>query len=221
MTELFSIAIDGPSSSGKSTVAKLLSKKLGILHLNTGSMYRAVGLYFIRNNLDFYNEKIVNSNLDKINIEVKFENGAQADYLNGEYVTPFLRDNEVSVASSVVSQYGRVRNMAVALQQKVASQIPTVVEGRDITTVVLPDSKNKFFLNASLEERTKRRFKENTEKNIKTNYEELYEEMKQRDHRDSTRKESPLKIAKDATVIDSTLLSAEEVAEIIFKNLKK
>lgn len=217
----YSIAIDGPSSSGKSTVAKALAKKLGILHLNTGSMYRAVAYYFIKNGLDFNKEEVINANLDNINIEVKFEEGLQTDYLNGTLVTPFLRENEVSVGASVVSQFPKVRQMAVALQQKVAKQIPTIMEGRDITTVVLPDSKNKFFLTASLEERTKRRYRENQEKNIATDYEELYKEMKERDERDSTRKESPLKVAHDAIMIDSSLLSAEEVAEIIFKNLKK
>ncbi len=221
MNDIFSIAIDGPSSSGKSTVAKLLAKKLGILHLNTGSMYRAISLYFINRKLDYTNEDIINAHLDKIQIEVKFEDGAQADYLNGEYVTPFLRANEVSIGASVVSQFQRVRQMAVNLQQRVASQMSTIMEGRDITTVVLPESKNKFFLTASLEERTKRRYKENMEKNIKTDYQELFNEMKERDERDSTRKESPLKVASDAIVIDSSLLSSEEVANIIFKNLKR
>lgn len=220
MEKLFSIAIDGPSSSGKSTVAKLLAKKLNILHLNTGSMYRAVSYYFIKNKLDFNNEKTVNKHLDKINIEVKFENGEQADYLNGEYVTPYLRENQVSVGASVVSQFAAVREMAVALQQRVAKQIPTIMEGRDITTVVLADSKNKFFLTADVEERAKRRFKENLEKNIKTDYEVLLQELKQRDHRDSTRKTSPLVLAPDAMMIDSSHLSAQEVADIIFKNLK-
>lgn len=221
MEQIFSIAIDGPSSSGKSTVAKALAQKLGILHLNTGSMYRAISLYFIRKGLDYTNEDVVNAHLDNINIEVKFENGAQADYLNGENVSNHLRENEVSVGASVVSQFARVRQMAVSLQKKVASQISTIMEGRDITTVVLPDSKNKFFLTASLDERTKRRYKENIEKGIETNYEELYKEMKERDERDSNRKESPLKIAPDAIVIDSSLLNAQEVAEIIFKNLKR
>lgn len=221
MNDIFSIAIDGPSSSGKSTVAKLLAKKLGILHLNTGSMYRAISLYFINRKLDYTNEDIINAHLDKIQIEVKFEDGAQADYLNGEYVTPFLRANEVSIGASVVSQFQRVRQMAVNLQQRVASQMSTIMEGRDITTVVLPESKNKFFLTASLEERTKRRYKENMEKNIKTDYQELFNEIKERDERDSTRKESPLKVASDAIVIDSSLLSSEEVANIIFKNLKR
>lgn len=221
MKNIFSIAIDGPSSSGKSTVARILAEKLGILHLNTGSMYRAISLYFIKNNLNYNDEAVVNQYLKNIKIEVKFEKEKQADYLNDEYVTPFLRENEVSVAASVVSQFQKVRQMAVNLQQKVASQISTIMEGRDITTVVLPNSKNKFFLTASLEERTKRRYKENLKKNIEADFQALYAQIKERDERDSTRKESPLKIAPDAFVIDSSLITAEEVADIIFKNLKR
>jgi cytidylate kinase len=221
MKQNFSIAIDGPSSSGKSTVAKIIAEKLDILHLNTGSMYRAVSYYFIKNNLDFNNQDVVNQHIDKIEIDVKFENGEQADYLNNQYVTPYLRANEVSVGASVVSQFPRVRAMAVALQQRVASLIPTIMEGRDITTVVLPDSKNKFFITASVEERAKRRYKENIGKNIETDFDKLLVEMKQRDERDSTRKESPLKLAQDATFIDTTSLSVEEVAEVILKKIKR
>ncbi|MGI5842061.1 MAG: (d)CMP kinase [Christensenellales bacterium] len=220
MAEIFSIAIDGPSSSGKSTVASAVAKRLGILHVNTGSMYRAVAYYFIKNGLDYNNEKVVNAHLDDIHIEVKFEDGKQADYLNGEYVTPFLRANEVSVGSSVVSQFARVRHMTVEIQREVASHTSCIMEGRDITTVVLPNSKNKFFLTASAEERAKRRFKENLEKGIESNFEQLYKEVVERDQRDENRTVSPLRQAEDAVLIDATNLTVDEVIETVVKNLK-
>lgn len=221
MAEYVSIAIDGPSSSGKSTVADAVALKTGFLHLNTGSMYRTVAYYCLKNGIDYDNEELVESFLDKINIEIKYVDGHQADFLNGEFVTPFLRTNEISVASSVVSQYDKVRQMAVRIQRDVASKMNVIMEGRDIGTVVLPNSKNKFFLTATSEERTKRRYKENLEKGIPTDYETLLKEVKERDVRDTTRAHSPLKQAEDAIKIDSTNKTIDEVVEIIIKNLKK
>lgn len=221
MTEHFSIAIDGPSSAGKSSVADIVAKKLGILHLNTGSMYRAVAYYCLKNEIDYKNEQVVNEHLDKIKIEIKFIDGHQADFVNDEYVTPHLRTNEISVGASVVSQYDKVRKTAVAIQREVAERISVIMEGRDIGTVVLPESKNKFFLTATSEERTARRYKENMEKGIPTDYNVLLAEVKERDIRDTTRAHSPLKQAEDAIFIDSTNLSLDEVVDIIIKNLKR
>lgn len=220
MVKHYSIAIDGPSSSGKSTVADVVAEKLGILHLNTGSMYRAVAYYFLKNNLDYNNEVVVNQNIDKINIDIKFSDGHQQDYLNGELVTPYLRTNEISVASSVISQYDKVRQKAVFLQRNVAKNMNVIMEGRDIGTVVLPESENKFFLTATSEERTRRRYKENLEKGIPTDYNVLLQEVKERDLRDTTRAHSPLKQADDAVYIDSTNLSVSQVVDVIMKNLK-
>lgn len=220
MKENYSIAIDGPSSSGKSTVAKAISEKLGILHLNTGSMYRTVAYYFLKNNLDYNNEQVVNSHIDNIEIVVKYENGEQTDYLNGELVTPFLRSNEVSVGASIVSQFEKVREKAVAIQQDVAKNINVIMEGRDIGTVVLPNSEYKFFLTASAEERTNRRYKENIQKGIPTDYQTLLQEVKERDHRDTTRSHSPLKQADDAVFVDSTNMTINEVVDYIFSYIK-
>lgn len=220
MKEHFSIAIDGPSSSGKSTVAKAISEKLGILHLNTGSMYRAVAYFFIKNNLDYNDEQVVERHIDDIDIQVKYENGAQADYMNGEMVTPYLRENEVSVGASVVSQFGRVRDKAVAIQRAVAENLSVIMEGRDITTVVLPDAEYKFFLTASPEERTNRRYKENMEKGIPTDYETLLKEVKERDYRDTHREHSPLKQADDAVLVDSTNMKIQEVIDFMLSYIK-
>ena len=221
MTKQLTIAIDGPSSSGKSTVASIIGGKLGILHLNTGSMYRAVAYYFISKQLDYNNEQVVIEHLGNIAIDVKYNNGHQEDYLNGQLVTPFLRTNEVSVGASVVSQFGKVREMAVAIQQKVASQMSVIMEGRDIGTVVLPNATNKFFLTATAEERTNRRYKENLEKGIETDYEKLLLEVKERDFRDTTRAHSPLKQADDAVFVDSTNMSIEQVVETMLLKINK
>jgi cytidylate kinase len=221
MTQHITIAIDGPSSSGKSTVASMIAKKLGILHLNTGSMYRAVAYYFISQNLDYNDENVVNQHLPNIHIDVKYENGQQQDYLNEQLVTPFLRTNEVSVAASIVSQYGKVREMAVSIQRKVASQMSVIMEGRDIGTVVLPNATNKFFLTASAEERTNRRYKENLEKGIATDYNQLLIEVKERDLRDTTRAHSPLKQAPDAVFVDSTNMTIEQVVQTMMEHINK
>jgi cytidylate kinase len=221
MTQHITIAIDGPSSSGKSTVASMIAKKLGILHLNTGSMYRAVAYYFISSGLDYNDENVVNQHLPNIHIDVKHENGQQQDYLNNQLVTPFLRTNEVSVGASIVSQYGKVREMAVSIQRKVASQMSVIMEGRDIGTVVLPNATNKFFLTASAEERTNRRYKENLEKGIATDYNQLLIEVKERDLRDTTRAHSPLKQAPDAVFVDSTNMTIEQVVQTMMEHINK
>lgn len=221
MTQHITIAIDGPSSSGKSTVASMIAKKLGILHLNTGSMYCAVAYYFISSGLDYNDENVVNQHLPNIHIDVKHENGQQQDYLNNQLVTPFLRTNEVSVGASIVSQYGKVREMAVSIQRKVASQMSVIMEGRDIGTVVLPNATNKFFLTASAEERTNRRYKENLEKGIATDYNQLLIEVKERDLRDTTRAHSPLKQAPDAVFVDSTNMTIEQVVQTMMEHINK
>lgn len=220
MTKNLTITIDGPSSSGKSTIAEIISKKLGILHLNTGSMYRAVAYYFIKAGLDYNDEKTVEDHIDKIDIDVKYENGNQVDYLNGEAVTKFLRTDDVSVGASIVSQFGGVREKAVRIQRAAAKNMSVIMEGRDIGTVVLPEAENKFFLTASAEERTQRRFKENISKGLETNYDTLLQEVKERDIRDTTRSHSPLRQAEDANLVDSTDMTIEEVVNKIISMLK-
>lgn len=218
--EKITIALDGPSSSGKSTVAKKVSEALGILHLNTGNMYRTVAYFFLKNKLNYNDEKIVFSYLDKIKIDVKYHNGQQIDLLDGENVSKFLRSNEVSVVSSIVSQYKGVREMAVKIQRQVANDMSVIMDGRDIGTVVLPNAKYKFFLTASLNERAKRRYNENLQKGIITSLSQVQKELKERDERDISRKNSPLKPANDSITIDCTHLNADEVCQIILKKIK-
>lgn len=220
MDQHITIAIDGPSGSGKSSVAKIVSEKLGILHLNTGSMYRMVALYFLRNKLDYNDPEIVENNIKDINIEVKYENNEQADYLNGEFVSNILRTDDISTAASVVSQFSHVREKAVAIQKAIAKKISVIMEGRDIGTVVLPDSKNKFFLTATSEERAKRRYKQNLEMGISCEYEKILQDVKDRDVRDTTRSHSPLKQADDAIYIDSTNMTIDQVVNFVISHLK-
>ena len=220
MKKFISIAIDGPAGSGKTTIAKLLSEKLGFLHLNTGSMYRAMAYYYIKNNIDFEDEKQVEKHIGEINIDIRYENGKQADYLNGEYVTPFLREERVSYGSSFVSQFKAIREKATFQQRKIAENMNVIVEGRDIGSKVLPNADYKFFLTATSEERAKRRYKENLEKNIECSFEEILKTVKERDVRDSTREISPLVKAEDAILVDSTNLSISQVVDFMMSYIK-
>ncbi len=221
MKNYYTIAIDGPSGSGKSTITRMLSEKLGILAFNTGSMYRTIALYFIEKGLDFNNIDLVIDHLKNIKIEVKVENGKQIDILNGRVVTPFLRTNEISKASSIVSQIGAVREMAVKIQRDFALKNSVIMEGRDIGTVVIPNSKYKFFITANPEERAKRRANENVERGLESDYTKILREVQERDLRDISREHSPLKQAEDAIFIDTTNLSIEEVVEKILKFVKE
>lgn len=215
------IAIDGPAGSGKSTIAKELAKRYNILHLNTGSMYRAFALFCINNNVDFNNEQNVDKIIDMIDLQIKFQNGEQIDLLQGEVVTHLLRSENVSKASSIISQFAKVRHKAVQIQRKVASEINVVMEGRDITSVVLPDADFKFFITATVEERAKRRYKELIEKGVDCDYDTIYNDVKQRDERDIGRKVSPLVVVSDAVVVDTTNLSIEQVVEEFAKVIEK
>ncbi len=212
------IAIDGPSGAGKSTMAKLLAKRLGIMYLDTGAMYRALALKAIRMNIDTLDrEKILNI-LPELNIEIKYENGTQKIFLDGEDVSDKIRTDEVSMGASNVSAIPEVRKKLVELQQKIASNQSVVMDGRDIGTHVLPDAQVKIFLTASVKERAKRRYKELKEKGLLTkSLEELEKEIEKRDYNDSHRKASPLKKAEDAVLLDTSTLSIEQSVEEILK----
>lgn len=215
------IGIDGPASSGKSTVASKIAECFGILHLNTGSMYRAFAYCCKQNNVNFDDEKTVVDTINNCDLKIKFENGKQQDYLNGALVTPYLRDEEIGKGSSIISQYALVRQKAVQIQRNLADNMSVVMEGRDITSEVLPNADFKFFITATAEERANRRYKELVSKNIVCNYETILNEVKQRDERDTTRKISPLKLVSDALFIDTTNLTIEQVIEKIINHIKK
>jgi cytidylate kinase len=211
------IAIDGYSSSGKSTLAKAIAKHLGYKYIDSGAMYRAITLYALQNNLvDIHhhhvNEEKLKSLLDEININFRFnpEKNRQETYLNQENVEDEIRKMEVSNAVSIVSKLKFVREKMVRIQQKMGKEKGIVMDGRDIGTVVFPDAEIKIFMNANAEVRAERRYKELKENNVDVSYEEILENVKKRDHLDETRKESPLKKAKDAIELNNSNMTEKE-----------
>jgi cytidylate kinase len=209
----FTVAIDGPAGSGKSTIAKIVCKELGFTHIDTGAMYRAVGLFALNKGVDIYDEERINSILDEI--EIKYVDGKI--YLNGADVSGLIRTPEVSNAASRVSSYKLVREKLVYLQQKASENGKYILDGRDIGYKVLPNANLKVFLTASIDCRAERRFKELPNANL----EEIKEQIKIRDHNDSTRKESPLKMADDAILVDTTEMTIEEVSNKIISLIKE
>jgi len=214
------IAIDGPAGSGKSTTARLVAKKLHISYLDTGSMYRAVTLYFINNNyaLDAVN---VTKSMNNINLDVSDSADKESIILNGVDVTPNLRTLEVSRLVSSISSNNLVRKKMVEIQRKISSNKSIVVDGRDIGTVVFPNADYKFFITASIEERARRRFEQlNIENNDQT-IDSIMKEIESRDQLDSTREISPLKKASDAILIDTTYLGIDEQVNLILNKVNK
>jgi cytidylate kinase len=210
------IAIDGPSGAGKSTIAKLISKKLGIMYLDTGAMYRALALKAIRSGIDTGDKEKVSGLLSQLDIKIEFRNGSQRVLLDGEDVSGLIRTDDVSMGASNVSAIPAVRKRLVELQQNIASNNSVVMDGRDIATDVLPNADVKIFLTASARVRAERRFKELSEKGMLTkNFEELEKEIEIRDYNDSNRAASPLRQAEGATVLDTSDLSIEQAADKI------
>ncbi|MFA0784201.1 (d)CMP kinase [Fervidibacter sacchari] len=210
------IAIDGPVGAGKSTVAKLVARKLGYLYVDTGAMYRAVALKALRLGMDI-NDPIVMAMLaEATDIQLQQQNdGSVRVFLDGEDVTEAIRTPEVSEASSIVSAHEGVRKVLAERQKAMAELGGVVMEGRDIQTVIAPDAEVKIFLTASLEERARRRWLELQQKGISVSYEEVLQEVKERDERDKSRAIAPLRKAPDAVEIDTTGMTPEEVAEKI------
>ncbi|MCK4339717.1 MAG: (d)CMP kinase [Candidatus Cloacimonetes bacterium] len=219
----FVIAIDGPASSGKSTAAKLLAKKLKCIYIDSGSMYRAAALYLKENNIDLENETALNEILNKINIEILYNSEKEENVilLNGKEVSMKIRNSEITNYSSIIAKKRIIRERMVWLQRKIAENQSIIMDGRDIGTVVFPDADFKFFLTASINERAKRRFLEMKDKSASSRIDDISlkkikEDLKWRDNTDSTREISPLKMANNAIQIDTTNLTIEEqVQEII------
>lgn len=218
---MINIAIDGPCGSGKSTVAKLLAQELNILYLDTGAMYRACGLKAKRMGISCLDEKGVSSFIYNIDLEVKYENGAQHVYLDGEDVSLAIRENEVSMLASNISSLEIVRKKMVEMQRYVASKQDCVLDGRDICMYVLPNANYKFFMTASVEVRAKRRYEELISRGQTVDYNSLLEEIKQRDYNDSHRECAPLAIAPDAEVIDTSNMTIQEVVSYIVNKVRK
>jgi len=210
-----SIAVDGPVGAGKSTLCDALAKRLNILHLDTGAMYRAIGLHALMAGISQDDEAALAAMLerDEARIRVDFQNGAQVTYLNGVDVTNRLREEAVGKAASAVSRFAAVRRYLVRLQQQVARERSLIIDGRDIGTVVLPDAKIKIYLTASAEERAMRRYRQLVNAGKEADYEQVLADLKARDHQDQNRAVDPLRPAEDAVILDSTGMSFEENLE--------
>lgn len=215
------VAIDGPGGAGKSTISKRAAKELGFLYVDTGALYRAVGLNAMRTGADLNDTESIEKSLDGISVDLKYENGEQAVLLNGENVSSLIRTPEASMAASAVSAVPAVRKFLFSLQQNIAAKNNCIMDGRDIGTVVLPNAQVKIFLTASPEERAMRRYKELVEKGESVEYENVLAELKQRDYNDSHRVLAPLKPAEDSVLVDTTGLNLEESVEKIIKMIKE
>lgn len=208
----YSIAIDGPAGAGKSTIAKQIAKKLGIIYVDTGAMYRAMALHLIRKGITSQNTDKISEACKDADITIEYEAGEQLVILNGENVNGCIRTEEVGNMASVGAANKDVRLKLVELQRELAKKADVIMDGRDIGTYVLPNADLKIFLTASSEVRAKRRFDELTAKGVACNIEEIEKDIIERDRRDSTREFAPLKQAEDAVLIDSSDLTAQEVA---------
>ena len=215
------VAIDGPASSGKSTISKLIAKENHFVYLDTGAMYRVVTLAVLRNKISIDDHEAIEKLVQTIEIGFSMQDGKQSVFMNGEDVTDEIRSVEVTKNVSAVSAIKEVRTRLVHLQQEIAENHSIIMDGRDIGTVVLPQAEIKIFLVASVEERAKRRFIENQEKGIEMSYEELVEDIRRRDHIDSTRKESPLRKAEDAIEVDTTKMTIEDVVKVVTALIQK
>jgi len=217
----YSIAIDGPAGAGKSTIAKKIAKKENLIYVDTGAMYRAMGIHLLNQNIPADDEEKVSKECKNADITIKYENGEQQVYLNGENVTGMLRTEKVGDMASKCSVFKEVRAKLVELQQKLAAETDVVMDGRDIGTVVLPDSKCKVYLTASSKVRAQRRYKELMAKGQECDLNKIEQDIIERDHRDMTRDISPLKKAEDASEVDSSNMTIEEVADTIIKLYEK
>ncbi len=216
---MLSIAIDGPVGAGKSTIADEVCRRLGILHLDTGAMYRAVGLAVTASGVDPQDEAAVTALCETggARVDVRYENGAQVTLVNGRDVTGLIRSQEAGTAASAVSRYAAVRRMLVARQRELAREQPMLLDGRDIGTVVLPDASLKIYLTASPEARAMRRLKQLEEKGEHPDFDAILSEVNARDHQDMTRAVDPLRKAADAVEVDSSDLNFEETVQAILR----
>ncbi len=220
MNKIFSIAIDGPAGAGKSTIARAAAKALGAMYLDTGAMYRTVGLYFLRRELH-ENPAAVAKMIGDIDIEVKFEGGLQHMLLEGEDVTEAIRTPQASMAASRVSAVPEVRTRLVELQRQTAQGISVVMDGRDIGTKVLPDATLKLYITASCEVRALRRYTELRQKGEQIPFHQVLDEIVERDYNDTHRSASPLTRAQDALLVDTSHMTLEESLEEIIGLAKR
>ena len=212
-----SIAIDGPVAAGKTSVSDAVAARLGIRHLDTGAMYRALGLTVLRRGIDPRDEQAIVDLCRKLSISVSYGEDGQHTFADGEDVTGLIRTREVSMTSSTISRYAEVRKAMVKLQQKLAAEKDMILDGRDICTTVLPNATAKIYLTATVEERARRRWKELQQKGRPDTYEEVLQAVKDRDNQDMNRKVDPLRQAEDAILVDSTNMTLDEEVEVVLK----
>lgn len=211
----YSIAIDGPAGAGKSTVAKTVAKRLGFIYVDTGAMYRAMALHILRKGIDPQDGTAISRACEDADITIQYVNGEQVVLLNGENVNGLIRTEEVGAMASASSANGDVRKKLVSLQQKLAKTADVVMDGRDIGTCVLPDADVKIYLTASADVRAKRRYDELTAKGVSCDFETIKRDIIKRDEQDMNRAISPLKQAADATLLDSSDMTIDEVTAAI------
>lgn len=215
------VALDGPAGAGKSTVAKAVAKKLGFIYVDTGALYRAIGLFVLRQGISLEDVNGIVAVLPKILVSLNFRDGEQRVFLGEKDVSDEIRSPEVSMVASAVSAIPRVRQFLLSLQRDLAEKQSVVMDGRDIGTVVLPDAEVKIFLTASAEVRARRRYNELQQKGETVSFEEILQQMQQRDYQDSTRKVAPLMQAQDAYFLDTSQLNFEESVEAVIRFVEK
>lgn len=216
----FNIAIDGPAGAGKSTIAKKVAEKLNFIYIDTGAMYRAMGVYFSRNHTDLKEEETVKNACSMVEVHLTYEQGVQQIWLNGENVSQIIRTKEAGNMASACAAVPAVREKLVELQKKLAETSDVVMDGRDIGTVVLPEADVKIYLTASVDVRAERRFKEYQEKGLDAVLEDVKKEVAQRDYNDMHRDVSPLRQAPDAVLVDTSEMNIEQAAEAILNIVK-
>lgn len=213
----YCVAIDGPAGAGKSTIAKKIAKKMQLIYVDTGAMYRAMALFLLRNHVSPEDAAAIERTCEDAEIGICYEKGQQVVYLNGENVNDLLRSEEVGKMASISSQIKSVRRKLMDLQRRLAETTDVIMDGRDIGTCVLPDADVKIYLTASSRVRAQRRFDELQEKGIACNFDEIEKDIIERDRRDMTREESPLKKAEDAIEVDTSDMSIEQVIATIIR----
>ena len=211
----FDVAIDGPSGAGKSSLARRCAAELGLLYVDTGAIYRTVGLAALRRGVDRKDEQAVAAILPELEIDMGYENGEQKMFLNGEDVSREIRMPEISMCASDVSAHAVVRDFLMEMQRKLARENRVIMDGRDIGTVVLPDAKLKIYLTASAEARAERRMKELLAKGVETGFDEVLQDIIRRDEQDMNREVAPLRQAEDAVLVDTTHIDFDQSFELL------
>ncbi len=218
---MYSIAIDGPAGAGKSTIAKTIARKLNFVYVDTGAMYRAIALFFLRNGVDGDDAKTIEEMCPQIHVTLEYKDGEQQVLLNGENVSGYIRTEEVGGMASKTSAQPAVRAALLQLQRDMAHSADILMDGRDIGTNVLPNADLKIYLTASVDVRAKRRYDELTAKGLSCDLEEIKEDIKTRDYQDMNREIAPLKMAEDAVLVDSSDMTIDEVVETVVGHFYK